>query len=490
MVAADQVVVATPDSQAIAARATKGALALGGRQFVVHGLNVAGSIALARLLSPSDFGIYAIVMFLIQFLGSFGGTGLACNLIRMPNEPSEEDFGAVFTVQQFALFILTAGLWVASPYIVRMYGLDNHYTWLFRMTAASLLITSFMVIPQVRLEREINFAKLAVVEIWQAVVFNVTAVGLAWMGWGGMSFSAALVARSITGVLAVYAAEPWRPHWHFAWRRAQPHLSFGFFYQSSQVVSLIKDATSPILLGVLAGTAAVGYISWASMLASYPVQILMVLHRIYVPAFSRLQHDRAQLAAFVEKIILAANAIAAPVAILTLVLIHPITILIFGAKWTVALPIFFVFWLANLFAPASTPMLGLLNALGKSRLCFGFTILWAALSWGLGVPLALWLGPVGLAWAAVGVQLTNVALFVIARKQLNFRLLRPALLPWMLAVLVGAGVFAIEKLYPIHSVVLLAGCFVLGSGIYCAVMAAKYGRSVKSILLSQYGSTV
>jgi O-antigen/teichoic acid export membrane protein len=482
MVVASQAIVSAPDSRGVAAKAAKGAVALGGRQFVVHGLNIAGSIALARLLSPSDFGVYAIVMFLIQFLGSFGGTGLACNLIRTPNEPAEDDYRAVFTFQQLALSILVGALWIASPYIVEMYHLQSHYVWLFRMTAASLFITSFMVIPQVKLEREINFAKLAVVEIWQAVVFNVIAVSLAWLGWRGMSFSVALVARSATGVLAVYVAEPWTPHWHLNWRQAKPHLAFGFFYQSSQVVSLIKDAISPILIGVMVSTAAVGYISWAAMLAGYPVLMLMVLNRLYVPAFSRLQHDRMQLALFVKKVILAANALAAPVAVLTLVLIHPITNLVFGSKWGSAIPMFVVFWLANLLSPSSIPVLGLLNALGKSRLCFGFTVMWAALNWALGVPLVLWLGPIGLAWAALGVQLSYLGVVVVAKRELNFEILLPSLYPWLGAAAVGAGIFALESFHPANSVLGLATCFVAGLAAYTVGMTAKYGKQLTSLL--------
>jgi O-antigen/teichoic acid export membrane protein len=483
--ASQAVALGTPDSRRVATRAAKGAVALGGRQFVVQGLNVTGSIALARLLSPADFGIYAITIFLIQFLGSFGGTGLACSLIRVPAEPSEDEYSAVFTFQQIGLAFLVLGLWIVSPYIVGMYELNARYVWLFRMTAVALFITSFMVIPQVRLEREMGFAKLAIVEIWQAIVFNTSAVTLAWMGWGGMSFAVALVARSSTGVLALYASEPWRPHWRIDWEHAKPHLSFGFYYQSSQVISLIKDAVSPVLIGALAGTAAVGYISWANMLASYPVLILMALHRIYVPAFSRLQHDRAQLAMFVERVLLATNSIVSPIAIFTLVLIHPITILIFGSKWASALPMYFLFWSANLFVPASIPILGLLNALGRSRLCFGFTALWAALTWALGVPLVLWIGPVGLAWASLGVQLSNVALFMVAQKEIRFRMVRPTLFPWMLAVFIGGGIFAFEKMHPVNSVILLIVCFACGICAYAAVMGRKFGRQVRSILASQ-----
>jgi O-antigen/teichoic acid export membrane protein len=207
-------------SNVVAKKAFRGVVALGGRQVFVHGLNIAGNILLARLLSPKDFGIYAIVIFLIQFLGSFGGTGLACNLIRSTAEPEDKDYSAVFTVQQLFLLVLVLILWVLSPQLVRFYGLADQYTWLFRITALSLLITSFMVMPQVKLERELAFTKLAIVEVWQTLVFNVVAVLLAWKGWGGMAFAAALLGCSRTGTLIVYLIAPWKISWTWDWYRA------------------------------------------------------------------------------------------------------------------------------------------------------------------------------------------------------------------------------------------------------------------------------
>ena len=482
MVAASQaVMVTTSDSQRITAKAAKGAIALGSRQVAVHGLNIAGSIALARLLSPSDFGIYGITLFLVQFLSCFGGTGLACSLIRVPNEPTEDEYSAVFAFQQLALACLVLGLWAASPYLVRMYGLTPHYASLFRMTAAALFITSFMVIPQVRLERELDFAKLAVVEIWQAVVFNMTAVGLAWRGWGGMSFAIALLVRSGVGVVAVYLAEPWKPHWRLDWNCAKPHLRFGFYYQSAQAISLIKDSISPVLIGALAGAAGVGYISWANMVATYPVLLLMILQRVYLPAFSRLQHDRQQLSALMEKILLVTTGIASPLAVLALVLIHPLTTLVFGSKWTSAIPMFFLFWSANLFVPASIPILGLLNAIGKSRLVFVFTLLWAGLTWLLGIPLILWLGPIGLAWATLGVQLSGIALFVVAKKELQFRILQPMLFPWTMSLVAGGAVLGFQRVHAINTVALLITSFAFGLLVYVTGMVAKHLNEIKNM---------
>jgi O-antigen/teichoic acid export membrane protein len=470
-----------PDSSAVAKKALRGIVALGGRQFFVHGLNISGNILLARLLSPKDFGIYAIVMFLIQFLGSFGGTGLACNLIRSTVEPEEADYASVFMFQQLSLLLLVAALWFISPEIANFYGLTHQYVWLFQFTALSLLITSFMVIPQVRLERELAFSKLAVVEVWQALMFNAVAILLAWRSWGGMAFAAALLVRSLTGVLVVYIVSPWKVHWRWDWPRAKLHLSFGFFYQSSQVISLAKDSVTPLLVGFLVGPASVGYVSWAGMLASYPVLVLLILQRIYVPVFARIQHDRRQLGQFVEKTIWATNAFAAPIAIITLVLAHPITVLIFGDKWLIAVPMFYLFWVTNLFVPTATPLLGLLNALGRSRMALMFTILWMVLNWALGAPLVMRMGAIGLAWASVGVQVSNLALYAVAKKELSFRIL-PFIAPsWIFAAIVGAGLWSLQLVRPVQSLPVLVAYGALGMAVYLSAVAWRHRSDFRNL---------
>jgi O-antigen/teichoic acid export membrane protein len=221
------------------------------------------------------------------------------------------------------------------------------------------------------------------------------------------------------------------------WALAKPHLKFGFYYQSAQFVSLVKDSITPILIGFLVGTAGVGYLSWASMLAAYPLLALMVLQRLYLPTLAHLQGEASSLARFMENIIWATNAVAAPFAILLLVAVQPITISVYGAKWLVAVPLFYLFWIGNLFVPTAMPVQSLLNAIGEADVATFFAVLWMVLTWAIGWPLAVWRGTAGIAVAAALVQITNIALFYVAKRRVKFHVLRPMFLSWSVAVGVG-----------------------------------------------------
>jgi O-antigen/teichoic acid export membrane protein len=480
----------TAVSEDVASKVALAVVALGTRQIFVHGFNLVGNIMLARLLSPTDFGVYAVVIFLITFLGTFGGTGLASNLIRSPEAPSEEEYASVFAAQQSILVVVTAVLLLISPKITRLYHLPPNYVWLFWLAAISLLITSFMVIPQIKLERELAFSKLAVAEVWQAAAFNGCAILLAWKHWGGMAFSIALLVRALTGVFVLFAVEPWIPKWHWNWYLIRKNLSFGFYYQLSQVASLVKDAISPILIGLVLGAASVGYISWASMVASYPVLALMVLQRVYLPVFSRLQHEPATLKRFVEKVILATNGIAAPVSVFLLALIVPISNLVYGSKWDTAIPIFVLFWVTNLFTPTATPLLALLNTMGASRIVFAFTILWMLLTWAIGIPLVLWLGAIGLAIANICVQLSNLVLFAVVKRRLHISILSSIAPGWILAGVIGSVLWIANRNYPIHSLPLLFVWLGLGAMLYCAGILYWHGEELRGLLPQRFSRTL
>jgi O-antigen/teichoic acid export membrane protein len=457
--------------EGVAAKTVRGAFALGIRQVIIQGIGFLCGILLARLLTPSQFGIYAIILYFQNFLIAFGDAGLAASLVRQHDEPDVLEYRAIFTVQQIVVLVITGLMWLAAPLIASKYHLQPSDAWLFRLVALSFFVTSFITVPFVRLDRNLAFHKVAMVESTQAVVFNVVAVFFAWRGLGAYAFAWALLLRSAVGAALANWISPWQIGWYWNWRLVRAHLSFGIPYQGISLTSLFKDSISPIFIGLLLGTAKVGYISWAVMLAAYPAQVLFILQRLYMPTFARLQYDRPRLVSLAENVIWATNAIAAPLSVLTLALVVPITTVVYGTKWLVALPYFYLFWGANLFVPTATPALGLLNGLGKSRTALLFAVIWMAGTWIVGAPLILIYGAIGFAIANLAVQFSNLFLYRAAQRQAAFRLFSVIIPVWAVAAGSGTIVYGLSRIWmPQHlpSILLYgaSGLFVYGLGLY------------------------
>jgi O-antigen/teichoic acid export membrane protein len=467
-------------------KALHSVMALGIRQVLTVAMSSLGGILLARLLSPLEFGLYAIVTFLLSFLVTFGDVGLAASLVRQAHEPLEEDYQAVFTIQQILVASVVILFWTAAPWIASAYHLPPHERWVFRLVALSLLCTSFQVIPSARLERHLAFEKLAVVEVAMSFVFYASAVTLAWRGVGTFSFAIAMFARSLTGALFVNLASPWPIRWRWDLQRARMHLKFGLPYQGIGVVSFLTSSITPVFIGLLLGAASVGYINWAQMVSGYPVLALMVLQRVYLPVFARLQLHTESLTRLVEQIIRATNALAAPVAILTLVSIEPLTKFVFGQKWLPAIPLFYLLWGTNLFVPTATPLLALLNALGYSQKAFKFTLLFMLGIWVLGAPLILAFGTIGFGIASLCVNASNVILYRVAKAHLSFRIL-PLIVPaWCIAVVIGLAVFLVMRFWPPTSLLNLGIYIALALTAYALPMLGLYRSDVSKALALVY----
>src|SRR5579875_2302780 len=235
-----------------------------------EGLNILGAIFLARLLTPAEFGIYAIIVFIRGFLTAFSDAGLAASLIRQPVEPDEEDYRAIFTFQQMMVLGVAVPFWLACPLVAHLYKLPVHDAWVFRLVDLSLLCSSFQVIPSTKLERDLAFHKIAVIEISMALVFNGVSVFLAYQGWGEMSFAWGLFLRSIIGAGLANAIRPWRIGWRWDWKRIREHMRFGIPYQGIAFISLMKDSIGPTLIAIFLGAAEMGYVNWAIMITYYP----------------------------------------------------------------------------------------------------------------------------------------------------------------------------------------------------------------------------
>lgn len=462
-------------------KAVYSVMALGLRQALTVGMGFLGGILLARLLSPTEFGLYAIVTFLLTFLMAFGDVGLAASLVRQSDEPVEEDYQAVFTVQQILVVSVVILFWFAAPWVASAYHLPSRDRWVFRLVDLSLLCTSFQVIPAARLERHLFFDKLAIVEVAMAFIFYSTVVGLASKGVGTLSFGVAMLARSLTGAILVNWIGPWRPRWRWDWERARTHLKFGVPYQGIALISLATSSFSPFFIGLLLGAGAVGYINWAQMVSGYAVAALLVMQRVYLPAFARLQSDRHALTQFVEQVIRSTNALAAPVAVLTLVCIEPLTRFVFGEKWSAAWPLFYLLWGASLFAPTAIPLLALLNALGHSRTVFKFALIVMLGTWVLGTPLILAFGMIGFGVANLLVNAMNLIVYRTVQAHLTIRILPMVTPGWCVALAVGLVTYFVSRIRPPARLMELGIYLALGFSSYLLTMLGLHRSDLRKV---------
>ncbi len=464
------------DGEEVLRRGFRGSLALGLRQVAVQLLNVAAAVVLARILSPAEFGVYGITVFLMHFLVAFGDAGLAASLVREADVPEERDYRAVFTAQQLIVAAVVVVGWVIGPPLAAAVDSGSDLAPLVPGLLAALALTSLQSVPAARLERAMAFDKLAAVEVAQAIAFQAVAVGLALAGCGTVAMAGALVARSATGAVAVQVVAPWRPAWVWEPERVRWRLRFGLPFQCSAVLNLVRDALTPVFIGATAGAFAVGQVFFAQMLASYPLIVLWMLQRVLLPAFARLQEDADGLRRTFRISVFALAAVAIPIQTLVFAMQEPLTRLVFGAQWNEALPIYSLHWFGVLLEPQLIAAMALLNALGRSARTFRFLAVLTLGSWMVGVPSLLVFGPIGFGVASVTMLLVKYRLVAEVDTIVGESSMSTVASVWLAAVVAAAAGFVAQRMIAIDSLASLSVCFAACTSIYVVVLAASDRR--------------
>lgn len=443
--------------------AARGTLALAARQVATFVANFVAGVLLARTLSPQEYGALALLLFVVNLGKVLVDLGLSASLVQLDSEPTDRERGAVLAVEIVIAVLLTAGvIGVAGPLCDLANAAPGSVLSL-QIAALSFLTTPVVALIGCALERRLDFGRQGLLLAIQPVLFGITAVALAWAGWGVLALGVGLTASNVATMVAALVMRQKLPRPRWSPSSARPHVQFGVPYMGVNVVSSVKDSVIPLLIGALAGGAAVGYVSWAQQVATVGAYSLFVLGRLLFPVFARLRSSPEQLRAAVDRILFAANLVVAPISAAIAVFATDIVHLFYGDKWLVAVPMLYLLMLGNLVAPTSTVLLALMSALGRPRISLLFASIWLVSTWAFVWILTPLLGFQAYGWANAGVQLTSAGLVIAARRVMRFAWIRALMVPWAIAVIAFAVPLLLERtVFPAEDVLSLVSLGCLG----------------------------
>ncbi|HEV2811821.1 MAG TPA: oligosaccharide flippase family protein [Solirubrobacteraceae bacterium] len=276
-------------------RAAAGAGVLGMRSALVYALGIVANIALARLLTPRDFGVVALGSVLLVVGVQLTGAGMAGGLIRREEPPEPLELEAVMGLQ---LALATALAVIAAAAALTL-GRDGLVV---AVMLASLPIAAARLPATVVLERQLLYRPIALVDLAEAISYYVWALAAVALGFGVWGLASAVVARSVIGVLTMARLGPLgfvRPRW--SWPHVRGIVRFGAKIQAGAVVVIVRDQGLNVGLTAVAGVATLGVWSLAYRILQVPVLIVMVAVRVSFPLMSRTLAAREDPAPVIER---------------------------------------------------------------------------------------------------------------------------------------------------------------------------------------------
>lgn len=307
-----------------------------GAQFI---LQTVSTVVLARLLTPADFGLVAMVTAITGFGQAFADLGLSEATIQQP-EISHRQVSTLFWINVAIGLALTAITAALAPVLAWFYREPRliHITMLVSLT---FLIGGLRVQHDALLRRQMRFSSLAIRDIASYVVAVPVAIFVAWRGFGYWAIVALPLTLNGTQMLLSWLMVQWIPGLPRRDAKVRSLLAFGGNVAASYLIFNVNRSADSVLIGWQWGAGPLGLYSRAYNLLMLPVRQLGAPARsVAVPAFSRVQADPERLARYYLRTANLIMWILAPTFGFLFVAAVPVIVLMLGNRWREAAPVF------------------------------------------------------------------------------------------------------------------------------------------------------
>ena len=360
-------------------------------------LSVVSTMILARLLTPRDFGLVAMVTTVTGFMWVFKDAGLSIATIQR-EKITQAQVSNLFWINVGISVLCSVIIVVAAPLIGRFYH-NSRLIPIALFLSATFIVSGSTIQHQALLKRQMRFRALASIDVSSMLIGAVVGIVMAFRGYSYWSLVASSLATEIMSLLLTWSVSSWRPQLPTRGSGIGPLVSFGFHRAAGDFILFVARGTDNLLIGRVYGSAAVGLYSRASALLLAPLQqLLLPINAVFMPALCRLQSQparyRSTFLRLYETIALASFVFSG----LFLALARPITLVLLGPKWEQAAVIFAGFTVAAFCVPLANASAWLFISQGRGREMFVTQLINACavvVSFVVGLPF----GPVGVAMA-------------------------------------------------------------------------------------------
>ena len=309
-----------------------------GSQVVAQAITWASTIAVVRLLAPSDYGLFAMTQAVIVALNFLYGQSFATSLIQA-DRVDERRIAQVFGLLLLLNGFLASAQFLAAPQVADYYG-EPVVADMLRLQAVIFLFIPFSALPQELLARRIDFRRQGKVNLASALAGALTALVLAWLGFGVWALVWAPIA--IFGVRAVGMTLAARllvkPVFDF--RGAGDLITFGGALTICQFFWIIQSQSDIVIAGRTFEPHELGLYSEALFLTLILTgRFLPPINEVAFPAYAELHKAGKPIAPYFLRTLRTVLLVTAPAYVGLSLVAEPAVLTLFGEKWAEMAPL-------------------------------------------------------------------------------------------------------------------------------------------------------
>jgi PST family polysaccharide transporter len=445
-------------------------------------------IMVARLVSPTQFGLVILSLLIVELLQAFLDAGLSTALVQR-SAVSKEQFDTAFIITMAVSALISAVLLFGAQSLTTL-GHDHTAAEYLRALAIAPLISGAGAVQVAIIQRNIGFKSLAWRTAASSLASSIAAIVLALAGFGAWALIGRTLLAAISGTAIAWLSTTYRPSLHFNLRSVRTVVPAALRLWGANVANQINGKGFDFLAAAFLGAAALG----ALRIAGQTIMLLIDLAvspmiGVGYAILSRCQHDQKLFEETLDVIARLAALLIFPAFAGLLVTGDLVLPLMFGSRWE---PAAAIVPLMCVVAPAIYWYLIVSIALfarGRNDRMLQWALIEAVLTFSFGI--------VGARYALVGLATAGVLrLYVMAPLgwlwlhrdiSVNPRLLVIAAVPSAISSAAMAAVVAAARSWltsALSPVMLIVSLVVVGVVTY-TILLPFFARRLLSQLLQQ-----
>jgi len=286
---------------------------------------------LARFLEKTDFGLMAIVVFVLNFTNLFVDMGLTSAILHKQNI-SKNEYASLYWINFLFSLLLFGIIWLITPLISEFYN-EKELNILIPLMALTLLFSAFGRQFKTIEQKELNFKFISLVDIAGSIISLVFAVWLAAENFDvyALVYSAILL-QIITNIAFLWQGiKRIGIKLHFVFAETKPFLKIGIYQVGGQITNYFNRDLDILLIGKFFGTEILGGYSLAKQLVFRPFQIINpIFSNVSTPLFSKMQNNLKDLQLNYKKLLKLISSVNFIVYFLLIIFAKYIVVVLYG----------------------------------------------------------------------------------------------------------------------------------------------------------------
>ena len=348
-------------------------------RFSTQGVSFVISILLARILSPSDYGVIGMIGIFMAIAQTFIDSGFGSALIRK-KDCTDLDYSTAFYFNMVVGAVCYLILFLAAPLIAAFFNTPILRD-IVRVLSINLFLGSLTIVQSAKLTAAIDFKSQAKISLVATIVSGCVGLIMAYYGYGVWSLVYQSVSSSVVRTLLFWIVTKWRPQRTFSKQSFKYLFGFGSKILSASLLHTIYSNLTTILIGKFYTPKDLGYYSRGESLAALPSSsITGIMQSVSYPILSKIQDDDNRLIQVYRKYIRMMSMVIFFGMFLLAALAKPLILTIFTDKWSNSIIYLQVFCFSFMFDHLCLLNLNILYVKGRSDLVLRLEIIKKSIS--------------------------------------------------------------------------------------------------------------